>query len=1027
MRKAISVLMLLSMMLAAFGPVNIVRADTYDGSGGDDTITGGGGDDTLNGYEGDDTLDGAAGDDILNGGPGDDTLTGGPGEDEINGDEGTDTLVETLVEGSTTTYPIETAPEDNPMPPAESCIVGNCVTPSLGATKVITTVTPGTSSEIEYSLTTTTTTESDMTLTDTSLTTTSNGPESTETVTTTETPYSSTVETWTYTFVNPNPPPGWYQSGCNNHPRVCEWKLTSTGPGDSGTAVTQTGNSTSSSTFSSDEVDTLSSIEEASLTGNSNDNRLDAFAFTLGSVTLYGLGGDDTLIGGWQDDHLYGGEGDDILDGGLSGYDTVYQTGTNIFITTNANGNGSMVTSGGSEPGSDTLLSIEAANLTGLINQNNTLNASGFSGNATLQGGDGNDTLLGGTGNDVLFGYAGDDYLDGGDGADYLDGGAGNDRMFGGKGSDNMVGGEGNDAMFGGEGNDFIVGGLGDDFMTGDAGNDFLFGGEGNDVMEGGKGDDFLAGGAGNDIMDGNDGDDVMEGDIGNDIMSGGAGNDLMNGGDGDDLMFGGNGMDTMLGGSGNDTLFGGNGDDVMFGEAGDDTLTGGAGNDLMLGGSGDDVLLGGAGDDIMYGGIGDDFMVGGLGDDFMTGDAGNDVLFGGLGNDTIFTSENQDYIDAGAGNDTIIISGSNGNGEGNETYATGGTGANYFLFMAGAYGDLVLESQGEDTLDFSAFNSAVSIDMSSTDRQEVGSWTDSIGTWSLFITLKGLFTNLIGSNYDDTLIGNSLDNNIEGRGGDDLLSGGAGIDNIYGGDRTSALNSFDLTDGFDTDLDALAFPGGVTYEDNWYSIEAPVALPPVVGGGGGGVLPLAPLGLGGLGLLIPVTGADPVMLDCGGVPDRVFTLQLPNNDTATITGMCQNAADSTFWAIMTSEELETLPAEITEGAFTGGMTLNILEQAAGSEVMEPLTVLPDGTQVEYSFVLPPNAGGINPNQLYWDATTPPGSWLDLPEYVDGGDVPSELHPGSGDGMIVLSGWQLVGNRLNVTTNFTGTIVKVGQ
>jgi hypothetical protein len=201
MRKAISVLMLLSMMLAAFGPVNIVRADTYDGSGGDDTITGGGGDDTLNGYEGDDTLDGAAGDDILNGGPGDDTLTGGPGEDEINGDEGTDTLVETLVEGSTTTYPIETAPEDNPMPPAESCIVGNCVTPSLGATKVITTVTPGTSSEIEYSLTTTTTTESDMTLTDTSLTTTSNGPESTETVTTTETPYSSTVETWTYTFV----------------------------------------------------------------------------------------------------------------------------------------------------------------------------------------------------------------------------------------------------------------------------------------------------------------------------------------------------------------------------------------------------------------------------------------------------------------------------------------------------------------------------------------------------------------------------------------------------------------------------------------------------------------------------------------------------------------------------------------------------------------------------------------------------------------------------------------------------------
>jgi hypothetical protein len=31
-------------------------------------------------------------------------------------------------------------------------------------------------------------------------------------------------------------------------------------------------------------------------------------------------------------------------------------------------------------------------------------------------------------------------------------------------------------------------------------------------------------------------------------------------------------------------------------------------------------------------------------------------------------------------------------------------------------------------------------------------------------------------------------------------------VDDIYGGDTDDALNSYDLTDGMDTDLDAVAF-----------------------------------------------------------------------------------------------------------------------------------------------------------------------------------------------------------------------------
>ncbi|MBA3074037.1 MAG: hypothetical protein FP831_10600, partial [Anaerolineae bacterium] len=351
------------------------------------------------------------------------------------------------------------------------------------------------------------------------------------------------------------------------------------------------------------------------------------------------------------------------------------------------------------------------------------------------------------------------------------------------------------------------------------------FGGKGDDILDGGKGDDFLYGGVGNDIL---------------------------NGGSGDDALFGGKGDDTMDGGSGNDFLAGGVGNDVMNGGSGHDFLLGGEGDDTMDGGDGHDFLAGGVGNDVMNGGSGNDFLLGGEGNDIMTGDAGNDIVLGEEGDDTITTSEGRDYIDAGLGTDTLIITGINGNGETQETYATGGAGVNYFLFMAGAYGDLLLESQGEDTLDFSSYDRGVTIDMSKTDeRQQVATWdeADTVDptitvTKSLWVTLRGLFTNLIGSNEDDVLRGNDLVNTIEGRDGNDQIGGGGGVDNIFGGDQSDALNSYDPSDGMDIDLDAVAVPGGVNHEDNWHSIELPVALP----------LPPSPISTPAA-LLVPVTG----------------------------------------------------------------------------------------------------------------------------------------------------------------------------
>src|SRR5207248_2687306 len=87
--------------------------------------------------------------------------------------------------------------------------------------------------------------------------------------------------------------------------------------------------------------DTLSSIEQASLTGGVGNNVLNASAFTAGSVTLDGGAGNDTLhggagndvlIGGPGDDNLQGGAGRDILIGGLGADRLVGQEGDDILI-----------------------------------------------------------------------------------------------------------------------------------------------------------------------------------------------------------------------------------------------------------------------------------------------------------------------------------------------------------------------------------------------------------------------------------------------------------------------------------------------------------------------------------------------------------------------------------------------------------------------------------------------------------------------------------------------------------------------
>ena len=112
-------------------------------------------------------------------------------------------------------------------------------------------------------------------------------------------------------------------------------------------------------------TDSLTSIENANLTGDASANTINASGFAGTATTLSGGAGNDTITGSSGQDSIDGGDDDDTL--------------------------------------------------------------SGAAGNDTISGGAGNDLLLGGSGNDMLTGDAGNDTVDGGSGSDQMNGEGGTD------------------------------------------------------------------------------------------------------------------------------------------------------------------------------------------------------------------------------------------------------------------------------------------------------------------------------------------------------------------------------------------------------------------------------------------------------------------------------------------------------------------------------------------------------------------------------------------------------------------------
>lgn len=122
-------------------------------------------------------------------------------------------------------------------------------------------------------------------------------------------------------------------------------------------------------------------------------------------------------------------------------------------------------------------------------------------------------------------------------------------------------------------------------------------------------------------------------------------------------------------------------------------------------------------------------------------------------------------------------------------------------------------------------------------------------------------------------------------------------------------------------------------------------------------------------GFLIPVTGNGLVKVTC----DEPFVITLPNGDRVLIYGLCGD-----FWASLVSESENSLPQSI-EGFFSG-MTLQLFK-GSNPNNLTPLTELPDGVRIVWSFVTPPSTESLN--SFFWL----PVNWDDVPHTVNGNRV----------------------------------------
>ncbi len=218
-------------------------------------------------------------------------------------------------------------------------------------------------------------------------------------------------------------------------------------------------------------------------------------------------------------------------------------------------------------------------------------------------------------------------------------------------------------------------------------------------------------------------------------------------------------------------------GNNLLFtridGTENDDLIVGTRTNDLIFALGGNDIVIALAGNDIVLGGDGNDTIFGGpslptdIDNDILLGGNGNDLFYSGFGNDNVIGGNGIDTVDYRFLNQSITLK------------PTGiidkGTAGVDSLFEIE---EIVANPTQSNTIDASTAtgNTAIKVDLSTGNLTVVGVF----GT-NLNFTAKN-FSNVIGTNNNDTIAGSSGNNKIIGGGGDDNILGSVGKDFIDGG-----------------------------------------------------------------------------------------------------------------------------------------------------------------------------------------------------------------------------------------------------
>jgi Ca2+-binding RTX toxin-like protein len=467
-----------------------------------------------------------------------------------------------------------------------------------------------------------------------------------------------------------------------------------------------------------------------------------------GSNQLFGLGGNDTIIGAL-------GAGNDAFDGG-DGIDTVvYSSATQrLVINLSAVQNQAI----GTEIGTDQIVNVE--------------NVTGGSGDDQITGSVGANVLAGGAGSDVLIGLGGDDQLMGGAGEpNTLQGGPGNDT--------------------------YIVEAVGDSVVEADN--------EGTDLVQTSLASFILPANVENLTFVGSDSHTGL-GNASRNILIGGAGNDYLIGLDGNDTLIDGSGLNTLQGGAGDDIYAVQSNSDSVFefpNEGTDQVQTflpfyhlspnvenltfigstdhSGVGNELS------NVIIGNGGSDMLDGGIGaPDTLIGGAGNDtYIVHNVGDVVVENpNEGIDTVQVDSLPSYT-LGANVENLTHTGSNtfaGIGNALNNVLIGGAGNDYLIGLDG--NDTLIDGSGLNTLQGGKGDDIYAVQSNYDSVYELpGEGTDQVQTFLPTYVLPANVENLtfVGPNAH-TGIGNELDNVIVGSSGDDFLNGMGGHDTLTGG-----------------------------------------------------------------------------------------------------------------------------------------------------------------------------------------------------------------------------------------------------